>query len=339
MPPRQPALDLPRLGLGTWSIFDTDRDMAWLVGEALASGVRLFDSSPMYGRAEKSLAASLGDRRGEAIIATKVSAAEADVGLAQIDYALSLFGFIDLLQIHNIVGWRVHLPELVRLKYAGRIGAIGASQGLLVSDASFEEVMRTGVLDSIQVRYNPLRQQAAERLLPLAQDLGIAVIVMQPLRWGVLLADPNAEELAALGVGGWGMAVLRWILSDPRVTCVLNSTSTPGRIADNAQAAALGPFDVEQRRLFDRILCRGARKVTPRERSSTELAGSLQDFLSQRLGAGYCSPCLAREFMASAQAIDGVREGLACDRFAQEEGDCLMCGNRSDIVRSRTIMR
>lgn len=331
---------VPPIGLGTWASFDTERSMRWLTDEALDAGVNLFDSSPMYGRAEDRLGEALRDRRAEAIVATKVSAVDAGQGRAQIDKALGLFGSVDLLQIHNIVGWRIHLPELVKLRQSGAIRAIGASQGLLVSDDEFEEVMHSGQLDAIQVRYNPKRTQAADRLLPLAEKLGISVLVMQPLRWGALLASPTTEELAALGVLNWGAAVLRWILSDHRVTTVLTATTVPGRIGDNAQVGRLSPFTSDQRALFDLIMARGPGSSSAQVATSpTDLLDQLDRFLSARLGAGHCDSCLARAFTTTVAVLASVRDKLPPDRFADEAGACLMCGEEGRIVRSRTIMR
>lgn len=115
--------------MGTWSVFDTDQSMSWLTTEALSCGVRLFDTSAMYGRAEQSLARALGKRRKHALITTKISAKDTATTDAQIRQPLGLFSTIDLYQIHNIVGWRMHLPRLCQLKKEGQIRSIGISQG------------------------------------------------------------------------------------------------------------------------------------------------------------------------------------------------------------------
>ncbi|MDQ4420118.1 hypothetical protein OOT33_06670 [Sphingobium sp. DEHP117] len=176
-------------------------------------------------------------------------------------------------------------------------------------------------------------------MLPLTEELGISVLVMQPLRWGVLLADPTADELAALEVGDWGAAILRWILSDARVSSVLTATSRSGRIAANAAAARQEPFDTAQRSLVERILDRGPRQRDTRPRPSAELADELRQFLSQRLGASFCDTCLARFLAADLQTIATARIDLSTDLFAQEVGACLNCGNEGPMIRSRTIMR
>ena len=331
---------MPAIGLGTWSVFDTDNDREWLAAEALAAGVNLFDSSPMYGQAEDSLARALGNRRPESIIATKVSALDAETGDAQIAHSLSLFGTIDLLQIHNIVSWQLHLPRLERMKNEGTIKAIGASQGLLVSDDAFEEIMRTGMLDSIQIRYNPKRQEAADRILPFAQDMGIGVLIMQPLRWGVLLASPTAQELDELGADSWGAAVLRWILSNPCVTTVLTTTATPGRITANASVGAMPPYVPEQMDLVQTILVRGHSTGTDgARRTADEIVHAVKVFLTARLGACFCDICIAREFASTVAEAAIVRQSLPVEHFASEQGPCLGCGNTGPVARSRTIMR
>lgn len=336
----QSGLALPALGLGTWSTFDTDEDLSPVIREALASDVTLFDCSPMYGRAEKALARALSHRRSDALVATKVSADNAVQGEAQIANALNLFGTVDLFQIHNIVGWRIHLPRLLELRDRGQIKAIGASQGLLVSDDAFEEIMRTGLLDCVQLRYNPKRQESVDRILPLAADLGIGVLVMQPLRWGVLLAAPERAELDQLEVGDWGAALLRWILSDERVTTVLTSSATPGRIQSNALVGNQSPFTASQMRLIDDILARGPRPgFGMRPGPVGDIFKAVGDYLSARLGACYCDICLAREFGVPAKQTAHIREALPADMFANEKGPCLSCGDTTMIARSRTIMR
>jgi aryl-alcohol dehydrogenase-like predicted oxidoreductase len=332
-------LYVPAIGLGTWSIFDNHEDRTALVEEALAAGANLFDSSPLYGIAEERLAAALGTRRGQALIGTKISAPDAQTGLAQLRHSLELFGKVDLFQIHNIVGWKLHLPVLEKLKADGFCRAIGASQGLLVSDEAFIEVMRTGLLDSIQVRYNPNRLQALEKTLPLAHELGMGVIVMQPLRWGVLLAEPTEPELQELGVETWAQAILRWILTDPRVTTVLTASATPGRMLANAKVADIPAFDPSQRRQVEKILSRGLRSSAAiREVAPAALLATLGHFLLGRKGASYCDSCLGRELQVSSATALEARQQLG-SAFVNETGPCLICGAHAGVVRSKTIIR
>jgi aryl-alcohol dehydrogenase-like predicted oxidoreductase len=114
--------------------------------------------------------------------------------------------------------------------------------------------MRTGRLDMIQIPYNPRRREAERRVFPLAVELGLGVLVHSPLRNGVLDNPPNPQELKAFGVKTWAQAILKWIASDQRVSCVLSATKTPGRPTENAQAGNSSWFDPDQRERLVRLL-------------------------------------------------------------------------------------
>src|SRR5881275_1845635 len=127
------GLTVPAVGMGTWRTFDVrgaaaEQQAHLIVDEALAAGACFFDSSPMYGQAERVLGQALVTRRTAALVATKVWSSSATEGHAQIARALEYFGgHVDLYQIHNLVAWRAHLPVLERLRDEGRVGAIGAT--------------------------------------------------------------------------------------------------------------------------------------------------------------------------------------------------------------------
>jgi aryl-alcohol dehydrogenase-like predicted oxidoreductase len=210
-----------------------------LVGRALAVGVRVFDSSPMYGLAEQLLGEALGERRGEAFVATKIWARSRAEGQEQLDRALSWYGGrIDLLQIHNLVAWREHLPVLEAARADGRIGLIGATHYSPSSFGELAEVMSTGRIDAIQVPYNPREREVERRILPLASDLGLGVLVMRPLgEGGLMRRPPDPAALAPLrpfGVTTWAQALIKWVLSDPRVHVAIPATSDPERLTENA---------------------------------------------------------------------------------------------------------
>ncbi|MDT7552766.1 MAG: hypothetical protein QOI16_1302, partial [Pseudonocardiales bacterium] len=140
--------DVPVIGLGTWRRLEAAAaggGHVAVVSRALDAGVRFFDSSPMYGRAEDLLAEALGDRRGQAVVATKVWTSSPEEGRRQLDRAVGLYGHVDLMQIHNLVAWREHLPMLQAAREDGRIGQIGATHYAVVHE--METVMRTGQLD------------------------------------------------------------------------------------------------------------------------------------------------------------------------------------------------
>jgi diketogulonate reductase-like aldo/keto reductase len=249
----------PVVGLGTWNTFDADTSRARsVVGAALDAGVRLFDSSPMYGGAERALGAALDQRRAEAVVATKIWAASVDEGRAQIARQLEWYGGrVDVEQVHNLSLWREHLPWLERERDEGRIARLGVTHYQSSAFAELAVALRTKRFDTAQVPYN-LRERECEReLLPLAAELGIAVIVMRPFGEGALMRNPpSAEELAPLtefGVETWAQALLKWILSDERVDVVIPATSRPERTAENAAAGEppwLGP---EERALVERL--------------------------------------------------------------------------------------
>ena len=180
------GLQVPVVGMGTWRTFDVygagaEARSARIVQRACDMGANFFDSSPMYGNAERVLAHAVRDRRHDVIIATKVWATSTHEGSRQVANALSLFGGrIDLYQIHNLVNWRSHLAMLEQLKGEGRVAAIGATH---YSESAFGElrtVMNTGRIAAIQIPYNPLETAVEQAILPVAADLGLGVVVMRP---------------------------------------------------------------------------------------------------------------------------------------------------------------
>ena len=241
------GLRVPVIGMGTWQTFDVDGDRRPLTEEAIAAGITLFDSSPMYGRAEETLARAVRGRRDEVTIATKVWTPDAHEGRRQIEHALRRFGRVEIYQVHNLVNWQAHLPALEALKAEGRVAAVGATHYLAPAFDDLCAVMRTGRIDMVQVPYNPLRREVEARVLPLAAELGLGVLVHSPLRDGVLDRAPEAARLRELGVDSWAQAVLKWIASDERISGVLTATRTPGRPTENAQAGRPPWFDAGQR--------------------------------------------------------------------------------------------
>ena len=251
------GVEVPAIGMGTWRTFDTDEDRTWLVDEALAASVNLFDSSPMYGKAEETLARALKDRRDRAIVATKIWTDSPEEGRRQAKHALERFGTVDVYQVHNLVNWEAQLPLLEGLKEEGKVAAIGATH---YQEARFEDLaklMSTRRLDMVQIPYNPLRRDAERVILPLAAELNLGVLVMSPLQGGILDRKPTPDQLGQLKVETWAQAVLKWIASDPRVSSVLTATSRPGRTAENARGGEAPLFNSEQRELVRRICAGG----------------------------------------------------------------------------------
>jgi diketogulonate reductase-like aldo/keto reductase len=245
----------PVVGLGTWNTFGGDAPLAEkVVGAALDAGYRLFDSSPMYGGAEASLGTALLERRDGVRIATKIWTSSTDAGREQLRRQLEWFGRVEVEQIHNLAGWRDHLPWLEREREAGQVAQIGVTH---YSPRAFDELaaaLRTGRFDVVQLPLNPHERESERELLPLAEELGVKVIVMRPLGEGALVRrSPPADALSDLGVDSWPEALLKWALSDLRVDVVIPATRNPDHAKENARAGEPPWFGSEERRLVERF--------------------------------------------------------------------------------------
>jgi diketogulonate reductase-like aldo/keto reductase len=193
------------------------------------------------------LARALKGRRDKATIATKIWTSSPSEGREQANHALRLFGRVEIYQVHNLVNWPAQLRLLEQLKGEGRVDAIGATHYDPSGFGDLCDLMSTGRLDMVQVPYNPRRREAERRVFPLAAELGLGVLTHSPMRYGVLDRPPGPDAINALGVRTWAQAILKWIASDPRVSCVLTATKTPGRPTENAQAGDPPWFDADQR--------------------------------------------------------------------------------------------
>jgi aryl-alcohol dehydrogenase-like predicted oxidoreductase len=248
----------PVVGLGTWNTFGGDDELAGdVVQAAWGAGTRVFDSSPMYGRAERSLAAAFEGRREEAVVATKIWAPTVEQGMHQFAEQLDLFGRVEIEQVHNLVSWREHLGWLEEERTAGRAGLLGVTHYAPSAFGELGQALETRSFQTVQVPYNPYERESERRILPLAAELGVAVIVMRPLAEGELLDQvPEPEELEPLrefGVETWAQALLKWALSDQRVDVVIPATRNPLHAAENAFAGSLPWFGPEERRLVERL--------------------------------------------------------------------------------------
>lgn len=250
--------DLPVVGLGTWLTFDVgpegQRMADEVVGAILDEGATVADSSPMYGRSEAVLGRALAGRRQDAFVATKVWTRSSEEARRQLEAQLGFYdGRIDLEQVHNLVAWEEHLPWLERDRDAGRIALLGATHYSASALDELERVMRTGRIEAVQVPYNPAERAVESRILPLAEELGLGVLVMRPLGEGALLPGPDGRALEPLGVETWAEALLKWTLSDPRVTVVIPATTSPEHARQNARAGSPPWFDPDQRRLVEEL--------------------------------------------------------------------------------------
>ncbi len=257
------GLTVPVVGMGTWRTFDVrgaaaERHARAVVDAALAAGSTFFDSSPMYGEAERVLGAALEGRREQALVATKIWTRGRAAGREQAEFALRRFGGrIDLYQVHNLVDWREHLPMLERLREEGAVASIGATHYSRKAFGELAEAMRTGRFQAVQVPYNPLERDVEREILPLAADLGLGVVIMRPFAEGGLVRRAAARDelapLAPFGVTTWAQALLKWILSDARCHVAIPATSHPEHMTLNAAAGNPPWFGPDERALVARL--------------------------------------------------------------------------------------
>ena len=255
---------MPVIGLGTWPVFDVGvdenarRPLRDVVRRLLDAGAKMIDTSPMYGRAEGVTGDLLADleARPRAFLATKVWISGRDAGNAQMKRSTSLLRseVIDLMQIHNLVDWRTHLATLRRMKEGGHIRYIGITHYTNRALPELAHILDTEPgIDFVQCGYS-LAQRAAERdLLPVAAARGVAVIVNQPLGQGGGLVRRVSgtrfpEWARDFDCQSWAQLLLKYVVAEPGVTCVIPATRNPEHMADNL-AAGFGRLpDAEQRR-------------------------------------------------------------------------------------------
>ena len=238
---------LPVIGLGTWQTFDVAgaarAKLAPLVERFAAGGGRVIDTSPMYGRAEE----AVGELKpSQVFLATKVWTEGRDEGVAQMERSMRLLRTrcIDLMQVHNLVDWRTHLRTLRQWKEEGRVRYIGVTHYVPSAFGQLERIMRDESIDFVQLPYSVGTPDAEERLLPLAQERGIAVLVNRPFEEGALTRRFR----------GRGELMLRWIVSHPAVTCVIPATRSAEHLGENLRAGEQEPLTAEERaRLRQRI--------------------------------------------------------------------------------------
>ena len=241
---------LPVLGLGTWRTFDVGAGAAEraplkeVLGAFVALGGRVVDSSPMYGTAE----GVVGDLAGELgvaeklFLATKVWASGREAGLAQMEQSFRRLRArrLDLMQIHNLLDWRAQLRTLRDWKAAGRLRYIGVTHYTAGAHDELERVLRAEPLDFVQVNYSAGEREAEQRILPLARDRGVAVLVNRPFAEGALFQRVRGQSLPAwaadFGAESWAQLFLKWILAHPAVTCAIPATSRREHLQDNMKA-------------------------------------------------------------------------------------------------------
>jgi aryl-alcohol dehydrogenase-like predicted oxidoreductase len=253
---------IPVIGVGTARIYDVetgDAEFPVLV-ETLrtffAAGGRVIDTSPSYGRAEPVLGEifkRLG-QRDKAFIATKISTWGEQEGIDSVRRSMADLGTdrFELLQVHNIKDTAAHLKTIRRLMAEGKVDHVGITISWSSAYEDFEKVMRTEKLDFVQVNYSLGQTESAERILPLAKDRGMAVLINRPFVRGRLFRKVRGKKLPAwtaeFDCNSWAQFMLKFCLSHDAVTCVIPGTDKPGYMTDNL-GAALGRLpDAKMRR-------------------------------------------------------------------------------------------
>jgi len=241
---------LPVIGCGTYLGFDHapgSRAYAALPGVVAAlldAGGSVLDSSPMYGRAEATTGELLeaNGRRAEVFLATKVWTRGRAAGERQMETSLRLLRTerVDLMQIHNLVDWRTHLATLRRWKDEGRIRYLGITHYTASAYPEVESALRSERLDFLQINYSADEREAEQRLLPLAAERGVAVLVNRPFGGGGLLrrllATPLPTWAAEIGCTSWPQVLLKFVLSQPAVTCAIPGSGRREHLQDDLAA-------------------------------------------------------------------------------------------------------
>jgi diketogulonate reductase-like aldo/keto reductase len=255
---------LPIIGIGTWQTFDIRNDRRELdqrqdvLRILFEAGGRVIDSSPMYGRAEAVVGTLLAEAkaRDRAFLATKVWTSGQSAGVKQMEASLAKLQtpVIDLMQIHNLLDWRTHLRTLRTWKDKKRIRYIGITHYTVPALDELAAIIRAEPIEFVQFAYSLNVRAAEQRLLPLAAERGVAVIINQPFDSGSLFAQVRGKALPAWAAefdcASWAQFFLKYIVGHPAVTCVIPGTAKPEHARDNI-AAGLGrqPDEAQRKRM------------------------------------------------------------------------------------------
>jgi len=246
---------LPVIGIGTYKGFDvgsSSKERAAVGGvlrNLFSLGGSVLDSSPMYGRAEGVAGDLLAEQhaREKVFVATKVWTQGRAAGIDQMNHSMKLLRReqIDLMQIHNLVDWRTHLATLRAWKEEGRIRYLGITHYSSSAYREMEKIMRSEALDFVQLNYSLEEREAGRRLMPLAAERGMAVVVNLPFGQGrlfrTLRGKPIPPWMQETGCDTWSQVMLKFTLAHQAVTCVIPGTGNPDHMAENCQAG-IGPM-------------------------------------------------------------------------------------------------
>jgi diketogulonate reductase-like aldo/keto reductase len=257
---------LPMVGLGTYRGFDVSpsspayQELPGVLTALFEKGGSVIDSSPMYGRAEQTTGELLSAHQPQwpAFLATKVWTRGREEGIAQMEASFKLLQTqrIDLMQIHNLLDWKTHLPTLRQWKEQGRIRYIGITHYTPSAYAEVEGVLKAEPMDFLQINYALDDRDVERRILPLCREHGVAVICNRPFGGGGLLARLKDKPLPAwaadVEASSWAQLALKFLLAHPAVTCVIPGTGNPRYMAENA-GAGFGPIlnDAQRQQLLE----------------------------------------------------------------------------------------
>ena len=240
------AEELPIIGLGTSGPFEVDATEAEraplreVLTGFFAAGARLIDTSPMYSTAEGVLGELLTPQMHErAFLATKVWTRGARSGVEQMTHSAQMLNTqrLDLIQVHNLLDLDTHLKTLRAWKDAGRVRYIGITHYTVGAHAQLARVLERERLDFVQFNYSPVTRAAEQRLLPLAAERGVAVLINRPFEDGELFQRVRGKTLppwaAELDAASWGQLALKFIAAQPAVTCIIPATGKLSHLQDN----------------------------------------------------------------------------------------------------------
>lgn len=253
---------IPAVGLGTWITFNVGKDnvardaCAEVMRAFFAAGGRLIDSSPMYGSSQDVIGHGLRKLgKPESLFsADKVWISSGARGPGQIETSRQRWGVprFDLLQVHNLLSWEEHLPTLLQMKADGQLRYVGITTSEGRRHREVERIMASQRIDFVQVTYNVLDREVEARILPLARERGIGVIVNRPFREGALIHQVERHPLPAwaaeIGCTSWAQFLLKFIVTHPDVTCAIPATSKVAHAQENMGVARGIPADAAMRR-------------------------------------------------------------------------------------------
>ncbi len=257
---------LPVIGLGTYAVFDVDpageSPLAPVLSEFVKLGGRAVDSSPMYGRAEQVVGdlSSTLKLRDSLFLATKVWTRGKEAGVQSMErsFARMQTKRIDLMQVHNLVDVQTHLASLREWKEQGRIRYIGITHYNSSSYPEIERLLRSERLDFLQINYSLGEREAEQRVLPLAQERGVAVLINRPFGAGDLFAQIRGKPLPDFArecdCTSWAQFMLKWIVAHPAVTCAIPATSKLHHLRDNMRAGVGRLPDPAMRRRMAEVI-------------------------------------------------------------------------------------